>query len=73
MNVDNITQKHQRAFQLREKNRRGCRECPEGSAADQAGIQPGDVIKDMNRSPIREPERLSTALKQEQRPAPSSS
>jgi len=66
MSVDNITQKHQRAFQLKEKTGVVVVSVQRGSAADQAGIQPGDVIKEMNRAPIRNVSDYRTALRQEQ-------
>jgi len=66
MSVDNISQKHQRAFQLREKTGVVVVSVQRGSAADQAGIQPGDVIKEMNRAPIRNVSDYRTALRQEQ-------
>jgi serine protease Do len=65
MNVDNITQKHQQAFRFREKTGVVVVSVQGGGAADQAGIQSGDVIKEMNRSPVRNLSDYRTALRQE--------
>lgn len=66
MTVDNITQKHQQTFRLREKTGVVVVNIQKGSGADQAGIQPGDVIKEVNRSAVRNLTDYRAALRQEQ-------
>jgi serine protease Do len=53
MSVDNILEKYQRQFQLRDRTGVLVVAVTPGGAAEQAGIQAGDVIKEVNRFSVR--------------------
>jgi serine protease Do len=64
MTVDNITQKNQRQFQLKDRAGVVVVAVVRGGMADQAGIQVGDVIKEVNRSAVRNVNDYRAALRQ---------
>jgi len=53
MKVDNITPQLHQQFSIREKSGVVVVNVERGSLADESGIQPGDVIKEVNRKPVR--------------------
>ena len=53
MTVDNIAQKYQRQFQLKDRSGVVVVSCGRGGMAEQAGIQAGDIIKEINRFSVR--------------------
>ena len=64
MNVDNITQKNQRQFQLKDKAGVVVTAVARGGVADQAGIQAGDIVKEVNRTAVRNVNDYRAALRQ---------
>ncbi|MDD2735119.1 MAG: DegQ family serine endoprotease [Desulfuromonadaceae bacterium] len=53
MKVDNITPQLHQQFSITEKSGVVVVTVERGSLADESGIQPGDVIKEVNRKPVR--------------------
>jgi serine protease Do len=53
LTVDDITPKWQRAFHLQDKTGVVVIDIIPGSPADDAGIRPGDIIKEIDRKPVR--------------------
>jgi serine protease Do len=64
MNVDNITQKNQRQFQLKDRAGVVVTAVARGGVADQAGIQAGDIVKEVNRTAVRNVNDYRAALRQ---------
>ncbi len=64
MHVDNITQKYQRQFQLKERSGVVVVSVVRGGIAEQAGIQAGDIIKEVNRTAVRNVTDYRTVLRQ---------
>ena len=64
MNVDNILERHQRQFQLRDRMGVVVVNVALGGAAEKAGIQAGDVIKEFNRFSVRNLNDYRTILRQ---------
>jgi serine protease Do len=64
MNVDNVLERYQRQFQLRDRTGVVVVSVSSGGAAQQAGIQAGDLIKELNRFSVRNIEDFKTILKQ---------
>ncbi len=64
MNVDNILEKYQRQFQLRDRTGVVVVSVASGGAAEQAGIQAGDIIKEMNRFSVRNLNDYRTIVRQ---------
>ena len=64
MGVDNILEKYQRQFQLRDRTGVVVVTVTPGGAAEKAGIQPGDIIKELNRFSVRNMSDYRTILRQ---------
>jgi serine protease Do len=64
MNVDGILEKYQRQFQLRDRTGVVVASVAPGGAAERAGIQAGDIIKEMNRFSVRNLNDYRTILRQ---------
>jgi serine protease Do len=64
MNVDNILEKYQRQFQLRDRTGVVVVNVASGSAAEQAGIRAGDIVKEMNRFSVRNLNDFRTIVRQ---------
>ncbi|MCG6535083.1 MAG: Do family serine endopeptidase, partial [Syntrophales bacterium LBB04] len=64
MNVDNVLEKYQRQFQLRDRTGVVVVSVASGGAAEQAGILAGDLIKEMNRFSVRNMDDYRTILRQ---------
>jgi serine protease Do len=64
MNVDGILEKYQRQFQLRDRTGVVVVSVAPGGAAERAGIQAGDIIKEMNRFSVRNLNDYRTILRQ---------
>ncbi|MCG6536213.1 MAG: PDZ domain-containing protein, partial [Syntrophales bacterium LBB04] len=64
MSVDNILEKHQRQFQLRDRTGIVVVSVAPGGRAEQAGIQAGDIIKELNRFSVRNLDDYRTILRQ---------
>ena len=64
MNVDNMLEKYQRQFQLRDRTGVVVVSVAPGGAAEQAGIQAGDIIKEINRFSVRNLNDYRTILRQ---------
>jgi serine protease Do len=64
MNVDNILERYQRQFQLRDRMGVVVVNVASGGAAEKAGMQAGDIIKELNRFSVRNLNDYRTILKQ---------
>jgi serine protease Do len=64
MNVDNILEKYQRQFQLRDRTGVVVVSVTPGGAAERAGMQAGDIIKELNRFSVRSLDDYRTILRQ---------
>jgi len=64
MNVDNMLERYQRQFQLRDRMGVVVVNVAPGGAAEKAGIQAGDVIKELNRFSVRNLNDYRTILRQ---------
>ena len=64
MSVDNILEKYQRHFQVKDRMGVVVVTAAPGGAAEKAGIQAGDVIKELNRFSVRNLNDYRTILKQ---------
>src|SRR5271157_268505 len=64
MNVDNILERYQRQFQLRDRMGVVVVNVAPGGAAERAGIQAADIIKELNRFSVRNLNDYRTILKQ---------
>ncbi len=62
LTVQNITPQIMRELRLRDKTGVVVTDVAEGSPADDAGIQPGDIIKEANRVPVNNTKDFETAL-----------
>jgi serine protease Do len=70
MNVDQILEKYQRQFQLRDRTGVVVVSVASGGAAEQAGIQAGDIVKEMNRFSVRNLNDYRTIIRQVKSGAP---
>jgi serine protease Do len=64
MTVDNIAQKYQRQFQLKDRSGVVVVAVARGGIAEQAGIEAGDIIKEVNRFSVRTVNDYRTVLRQ---------
>jgi serine protease Do len=64
MSVDEVLEKYQRQFQLRDRTGVVVVSVASGGAAEQAGIHAGDIIKEMNRFSVRNLNDYRTIVKQ---------
>jgi serine protease Do len=64
MTVDNIAQKYQRQFQLKDRSGVVVVAVARGGIAEQAGIEAGDIIKEVNRFSVRNVNDYRTVLRQ---------
>ncbi|HVN24202.1 MAG TPA: DegQ family serine endoprotease [Syntrophorhabdales bacterium] len=64
MQVDAILEKYQRQFQLRDRTGVVVVSVAPGSAAEKAGIQAGDIIKELNRFSVRNLSEYRTLVRQ---------
>jgi len=62
MSVENITPRMQKQLNLTDKTGVVVVDVAQGSAADDAGIEEGDVIKEINRTPVRNVEDYQAAI-----------
>ncbi|BCB95713.1 peptidase [Dissulfurispira thermophila] len=63
MRVDDITAKWARQFRIKDKSGVLVIDVLSGSLADMSGIRPGDVIKEINRKPVRNLNDYEVAMK----------
>lgn len=70
LTVDDIKPKWKRGFRLMETTGVIVLEVSPGSPADEAGMQPGDVIKEVNRHPVRNLNDYSDAMEKAGRGKP---
>ena len=68
--VDDINPKWQRMFHLKDKTGVVVIDILPASPADNAGIQAGDIIKEINRKPIRNITEFTTLLSQMEKDKP---
>lgn len=62
MRVDNITPRWAHQFRLRDKSGVVVIDVLSGSPADMAGIQAGDIIKEVNRKPVKDMKDYGAAM-----------